>query len=712
MAYSDDAQTPEGGDNPGLLTITMVVVAGLVLIVGCLGIYFFVGRGRPTNAQGITVIEITKIPSATPSLTPIPTLTPVATAQEGTGGGETVPTPDLAATAQAAPASRSVTLSEIRGSVLIKNDIVTDWTMVTTEVSIPQGTTILTNENSTVKIGFIEGTVLRLGPQTQVTLTDMSGTTVDPVTKFKLDFGRAWAVVGDAMGLGRFQIVTPMGAASVVGTFMGVEHNSNGPLDIITCLEGHCRYANASGVQDFFTDQQLESDGPGVPGAPHAMDANQLADWSLTKVPEVITLTPTTTPTATATDTRTPTNTRTPSNTPNEATGIAASTNAAAAATGNAQATYNAGTATALAINQTATQNSIIATATAASSYNSGTSTALAINQTATQNSINLTAAAASSYNSGTSTAIAINQTATQNSINITGTVFYFNATSTAIANAANATNTANAAATQTRAAAATATAAVPVIQFSPLQYSVNESAGTVALTVTMSQPVNSSNVTVDYTLSDLSTTGDVACGGVTDYVNTSGSIIITAGATSRTINVTVCDDGATESSADEQFQAALSLPASPCSLPCSPAPILGPNVTATVTIADSAPPSVAFSNSSYTIAEGNSGTSAATITVDLSRAYANTTTIVLGFTTSDGGASCPGNPATAGSDYVAVTGTLTFSPGEISKTFDVTVNGDVLVESDECLTMTLNTVSGTVSIPTPASELIILNDD
>ncbi len=376
MAYSDDAQSPEGSDNPGLLTITMVVVAGLVLIVGCLGIYFFVGRSRPTNAQGITVIQITKIPSATPSLTPTPTLTPVAVALGGTGGGEGVPTPNLAATAQAAPAGRSVTLSEIRGSVLIKNDIVTDWTMVTTEVNIPQGTMILTNENSTVKIGFIEGAVLRLGPQTQVTLMDVSGTTVDPVTKFQLDSGRVWAVVGDAMGLGRFQIVTPLGMASVVGTFMGVEHNSNGPLDIITCLEGHCRYANASGVQDLFTDQQLESDGPGVPHAPHAMDANQLADWSLTKVPEVITLTPTRTATATLTNTRTPTHTHTPSQTPNAATGIAASTNSAAAATGNAQATYNAATATANAIDQTATQNSINVTGTVF--YFDVTSTAIA----------------------------------------------------------------------------------------------------------------------------------------------------------------------------------------------------------------------------------------------------------------------------------------------------------------------------------------------
>ena len=36
---------------------------------------------------------------------------------------------------------------------------------------------------------------------------------------------------------------------------------------------------------------------------------------------------------------------------------------------------------------------------------------------------------------------------------------------------------------------------------------------------------------------------------------------------------------------------------------------------------------------------------------------------------------------ATAGVDYVATTGTVTFAPGQTTKTVAITVNGDTLVE-------------------------------
>jgi hypothetical protein len=53
-------------------------------------------------------------------------------------------------------------------------------------------------------------------------------------------------------------------------------------------------------------------------------------------------------------------------------------------------------------------------------------------------------------------------------------------------------------------------------------------------------------------------------------------------------------------------------------------------------------------------------------------------------YATSDG-------TATAGSDYSAKSGTLVFAAGETSKQIDVTVNGDIQVESDETFTVTLS---------------------
>ena len=45
---------------------------------------------------------------------------------------------------------------------------------------------------------------------------------------------------------------------------------------------------------------------------------------------------------------------------------------------------------------------------------------------------------------------------------------------------------------------------------------------------------------------------------------------------------------------------------------------------------------------------------------------------------------------ATAGSDYVAGSGTVTFAPGVLTQTVSITVNGDVLDEVDETFVVNL----------------------
>src|SRR5690606_35221011 len=73
---------------------------------------------------------------------------------------------------------------------------------------------------------------------------------------------------------------------------------------------------------------------------------------------------------------------------------------------------------------------------------------------------------------------------------------------------------------------------------------------------------------------------------------------------------------------------------------------------------------------------EGNSGTSIFAFTVSLSQA--SPSSITVNYATADGTAT------TAGNDYVVANGMLTFAPGDLTKTVNVTVNGDTLVELDE----------------------------
>ena len=101
-------------------------------------------------------------------------------------------------------------------------------------------------------------------------------------------------------------------------------------------------------------------------------------------------------------------------------------------------------------------------------------------------------------------------------------------------------------------------------------------------------------------------------------------------------------------------------------------------------------------------VSEGHTGTSHAAFSVRLSASSSRRVTV--SYRTSD-------RTATAGTDYRAASGTLTFSAGQTSKRISVTVTGDRLVEEDELFTVTLSSPSNaTISDATATGT--ISNDD
>jgi len=66
---------------------------------------------------------------------------------------------------------------------------------------------------------------------------------------------------------------------------------------------------------------------------------------------------------------------------------------------------------------------------------------------------------------------------------------------------------------------------------------------------------------------------------------------------------------------------------------------------------------------------------------------------------------------AKADSDYAAAKGTLAFSPGETTKTIEVQVNGDTVVEPDETLTISLSGAAN-ATIADGSATGTIINDD
>jgi len=110
--------------------------------------------------------------------------------------------------------------------------------------------------------------------------------------------------------------------------------------------------------------------------------------------------------------------------------------------------------------------------------------------------------------------------------------------------------------------------------------------------------------------------------------------------------------------------------------------------------------PSLAIND--VTVTEGNSGTVNATFNVTLSAAASGTVTV--GFATADG-------TAAAGTDYVASSGTLTFTAGQTVKTVTVAVNGDTTAEANETFFVNLSAPSG-ATLSDSQGQGTITNDD
>ncbi|MBI3969838.1 MAG: fibronectin type III domain-containing protein [Chloroflexi bacterium] len=102
----------------------------------------------------------------------------------------------------------------------------------------------------------------------------------------------------------------------------------------------------------------------------------------------------------------------------------------------------------------------------------------------------------------------------------------------------------------------------------------------------------------------------------------------------------------------------------------------------------------VSFSAAGFNVSEG-AGQAAVTVTLGAPSAA----TVSVGYATSDGTASV------ARGDYTATSGSLTFAPGETSKSIAVAVTNDTLLETSEAFTVTLsspvNATTGTLSSAT-----------
>jgi hypothetical protein len=126
----------------------------------------------------------------------------------------------------------------------------------------------------------------------------------------------------------------------------------------------------------------------------------------------------------------------------------------------------------------------------------------------------------------------------------------------------------------------------------------------------------------------------------------------------------------------------------------------VGTPSAATGNITDNDLPVLSVANASVT--EGNNGTKTVAVTVTMSAP--RSTAVTVAYATLAG-------TATAPSDYQGASATLTFAAGVISRTFNVTINGDRTNEANETFQVVLSNPSG-ATIGAGTATVTIVNDD
>jgi glucose/arabinose dehydrogenase len=189
----------------------------------------------------------------------------------------------------------------------------------------------------------------------------------------------------------------------------------------------------------------------------------------------------------------------------------------------------------------------------------------------------------------------------------------------------------------------------------------------------------------IDYSINDGTATA------TEDFTATSGTLTFESGETSQQIVVPIVNDEIPE--IDETFNIAIGN---------ANGAELGENRTTIVTIVDDDADDIdalAFSQGKYNFSEEQQAN------VTVVRTGNREGTVSVDYASND-------EYAREGSDYTTVSGTLTFAPGETSKTFTIPLLDDDLSESDEAIGLSLSNPVGIELGPQENAQLIVEDND
>ncbi|HJT30908.1 MAG TPA: Calx-beta domain-containing protein, partial [Pirellulales bacterium] len=187
-----------------------------------------------------------------------------------------------------------------------------------------------------------------------------------------------------------------------------------------------------------------------------------------------------------------------------------------------------------------------------------------------------------------------------------------------------------------------------------------------------------------------------------TNYIAKSGVLTFQPGENEKIIYVPIIDDHVVDTPGS--FQVLLSNPT-------GGAFIFDGLGTQSITIMDSDGPasgrlvvgagSVQHGNTTYFLQDSAVEENTGSVVITVQRLDGSQGTITVDYATSDG-------TARSGVDYTAASGTLTFAPGQISKTFNVAVFPDDLVPGDKTFSVSLSNATGGATIDPISNPAVV----
>jgi hypothetical protein len=236
------------------------------------------------------------------------------------------------------------------------------------------------------------------------------------------------------------------------------------------------------------------------------------------------------------------------------------------------------------------------------------------------------------------------------------------------------------------------------VIRLSVGDVTVAEGAGNATFTASLTDQ-NGNPVTSDKNVTfNFSTANGTAQAGSDYTVRSDQAASVPAGQPSATFQVPVIDDSLDEG--DETFAVSLSSVAD--------AEVQDGQAQATITDNDAEPP---LSVSNVAQNEGQTGPTTFPFTVTLASASGRTVTVNFATQPGSGASGAVSGGVAPQNDYQHTSGTLTFEPGQTTKTIAVLVNGDTFNEANE--TFNVNLAGATnATLASGGGVGTILNDD